>query len=65
MPIQEGRDIHKQEGAGMGFKVGDCLKRIKGVFEGQIAWITEVLEWGIETSLGAIAFTEMSGWENL
>ena len=41
------------------------LKRIKGVFQGQIARITEVLEWGIETSLGAIAFSGLSGWENL
>jgi len=49
----------------LGFKVGDCLKRIKGVFQGQIARITEVLEWGIETSLGTIAFSELSGWENL
>ena len=44
---------------------GDCLKRIKGVFQGQIARIIEVLEWGIETSLGAIAFSGLSGWENL
>ena len=57
--------LQKPSEPSLGFKVGDCLKRIKGVFEGQIARITEVLEWGIETSLGVIAFSELSGWENL
>jgi hypothetical protein len=55
--------LQKPSEPSLGFKVGDCLKRIKGVFEGQIARITEVLEWGIETSLGTVAFSEISGWE--
>jgi hypothetical protein len=47
----------------IGLEVGDCLKWLQGVFKGQIARVVEILDWGIETSLGAVAFTEMSGWE--
>jgi hypothetical protein len=47
----------------IGLGVGDCLKRLQGVLKGQIAWVVEIFDWGIETSLGAVAFTEMSGWE--
>jgi hypothetical protein len=55
--------LQKSSEPSLGFKIGDCLKRIKGVFEGQVAMITEVLDWGLETSLGTVAFTEMSGWD--
>jgi hypothetical protein len=47
----------------IGFKVGDCLKRLQGVFKGRIARVIEILDWGIETSLGTVAFSEISGWE--
>jgi hypothetical protein len=47
----------------IGLKVGDCLKRLQGVFKGRIARVIEILDWGIETSLGTVAFTEMSGWD--
>jgi transcription antitermination factor NusG len=57
--------VQKPSEPSLGFKVGDSLKRIKGVFAGRIARINEIFDWGIETTLGAIAFTEMSGWENL
>jgi transcription antitermination factor NusG len=55
--------LQKSSEPSLGFKLGDCLKRIKGVFEGQVAMITEVLDWGIETSLGTVAFIEISGWD--
>jgi hypothetical protein len=47
----------------IGLKVGDCLKRLQGVFKGRIARVVKILDWGIETSLGTVAFTEMSGWD--
>lgn len=47
----------------IGLSVGDCLKRLQGVLKGQIAWVVEIFDWGIETSLGSVAFAEMSGWE--
>jgi len=54
--------IQKPIEPSLGLKVGDCLKLLRGVFEGRIARVVEVFDWGVETSLGAIAFSEMSGW---
>lgn len=54
--------IQKPIERSLGLKVGDCLKLLRGVLEGRIARVVEVFDWGVETSLGAFAFSEMSGW---